>query len=731
MSRMTEDELLAHLRAEQDAAWQYHDGELAAAREEAMRRYLREPYGNEEEGRSTVVASDVFDAVEGMLPDLVEVFVSSDKAVVFDPVGPEDEEGAKQATDACNHVFYKQNNGFLVLYSAAKDALLMRTGGVKWCWEVRRVAEFQTLRAADEVQLAAHLAANPGAEVVEQREEGGAIVVKLKSVRERGAVRVMAVPPEELQVSRRHNSILLDEAPYVAHVREVTLSDLRQMGHDVDAADVRAAQTDPQADERLRDRRPGWWRDDHESAADESLTRGWLREEYVLVDFDGDGIAERRRVLRLGDLVLENEEVSHVPLAAWTPYLLTHRFAGLSVADLVEDFQRISTEIMRAQLDNLQLANNQESVVLTNNQGAPQANIDDLLNRRPGGIIREQVQGAVRPYVERWQGIEAMPMVELLQGAKENRTGWTRYSQGLDGDSLNKTAHGLQQIMNASQKRMKLMARIMAEALVAPMFRGIFKTLCDYCLEPLSFRLRGSYAQVDPQEWRDGYDMTINVGIGTGDVQQQAAMLQQIAAAQFAIMQSPFGPKLVRAEHVHAVQARIAENAGFKNPAEFFADPSVPDPNAQPPAPPPPDPKLLTTQMSLQADQQKTAAQMQQDQAKFAAELQFKAEQAALERQHRERLEMAKLQFQYHSKASDLQQSDPMPLVQQHVQPLAEQLAAALQGLQQLAGQLAEVAERIEAGRTVGVQPVRGPDGRLIGGRITHADGTTRDVALQ
>jgi hypothetical protein len=705
MSKMSEDDLLAFLRAEQDAAWEFSDGALAQAREQAMRAYLREPYGNEEEGRSAVIASDTFDAIEGMLPDLVEVFVSSDKAVVFDPVGPEDEEGAKQATDACNYVFYKQNNGFLTLYTAAKDALMLRTGGVKWCWEVKRTPDFATYRGVSEIQLAVHLATHPDAEVIgredyepteqeqQQRQQleqqaaaaGQALppepprfTVKIKTVKQKGRVRIMPIPPQELQVSRRHNSVLLDECPYVAHVTEKTLSDLIQMGLDVDEDDVKASQTDRRAEE---DRRSWLELRRDEQSRDPSMTRGWLREEYVLCDYDGDGIAERRRILRLGQKVLENEEVSHVPIAAWTPYILQHRFSGISVADLVEDFQRISTEILRAQLDNLALANNQETVVTTNPQGTPLANIDDLLNRRPGGIIREQQPGAVRPYVERWQGIEAMPMVEMLQSAKENRTGYTRYSQGLDADSLNKTAHGMQQIMNASQKRMKLMARIMAEALVAPMFRGIFKTLTDYCMEALSFRLNGRFVQYDPQSWRDQYDMTINVGIGTGDVQQQAAMLQQIAQAQAFWLQTPMGAQLVKPQHVHAVQARIAENAGFKNPGEFWSDPNSEPPPQMPP--PPPDPKIVTTQMQLQADAQKTQATMQTDAQKFQAQLAFDAQQAQLDRESKERIELARLQVQAATKQAEIasqQQPDMMGVLQ----PLAEQIQALANGMRLL-----------------------------------------------
>lgn len=666
MARMTEDLLLRFLQEEAEQAHQYADGDIAADRVRSMRDYMREPYGNEEEGRSSVVSSDVFDAVEGVLPDLIEVFTASDKAVMFEPVGPEDEDSAEQVTNACNYVFYKQNNGFFVLYTAIKDALLLKTGGVKWYWEKKRTPSFSTYRAIDEMQLAVFLTTNPGAEVVEKEEVeptpeeamqgiGIRYTVKIKTVEEKGKCVVVPIPPDELHVSRRHNSVLLDDCPYVAHVTEKSLSDITQMGYKVTVDDVRAAQNDRNVhDVDFRETMrglPAKYGDDNE--LDPSLVRGWLREEYVLVDFDGDGLAERRRIVRLGDLVLENKECGHVPIAAFTPYIITHRFDGLSLADLVTDFQRIGTEIVRAQLDNLALANNQETIVLSDSQGNVKANIDDLLNRRAGGVIREFAPGAVRPYNERWQGIEAMPMVEMLQTAKENRTGWTRYSQGLDGDSLNKTKGGMQMIMNASQKRMKLMARIIAEALVAPMFRGIFKTLTEYGIEPISYRLNGKFVQYDPQEWRDQYDMTINVGIGTGDVQQQSQFLMQMMQAQAMAMQSPLAGKLVTPKNLYNLQARLVENAGFKNPGEFWTDPESLPP--EPPKQPPPDPKVMVEQAKLQndqqksqalmqIDQQKTQAQMMAEQQRFEMQLQFDAQQAELKRQHELELEAMRIQ---------------------------------------------------------------------------------------
>ena len=646
MAKMTADELLQFLRGQAAAAANYWSGRQADDRVRAIKEYLREPYGNEEEGRSGVVASDVFDLVEGMLPDLVEVFAGSDEAVRFDPVGPEDEQGAKQATAACNYVFYKQNNGFFILYEAAKDGLLLKTGGVKWYWDERRTPEFTYHAGVPEMQLAAFLVANPDTEVVEKEEREEQMLgplsepimvkvfdVRLKKVTTKGRVKVCTFPSDELRIASDHNSVLLDDCRYVAHVARRSLSDIRQMGYRVTADDVRAASEEEGMQDRdLRDmlREQIGTRAKADYYGDESQASGWLREEYVLCDFDGDGIAERRRIMRLGNKVLENEECSHVQIAAWTPIVFTHQFGGMSMAELASDFQRINTEIWRQSLDSLQIANNQELVVLTDNAGSPLANLDDLLNRRPGGVMRERASGAIRLLVEQWTGIQAMPMVEMLQGAKENRTGYTRYSQGLDAESLNKTATGMRLLTDASQKRMKLMARIMAEALVAPMFRGIFKTLTDYCMDKLSFRLNGRFVQYDPQEWRDAYDMTINVGIGTGDKQMQMAMLGTIEQAQGAAVQGGGMGLLVTPQNLYNLQKRKVELAGFKDANEFWTQP--PQQMPQPPAPPP-DPRVMNDQAKLAEDQRQFEAKRQDDAAKWSAEAEFKAAQAERERQ--------------------------------------------------------------------------------------------------
>ena len=194
-----------------------------------------------------------------------------------------------------------------------------------------------------------------------------------------------------------------------------------------------------------------------------------------------------------------------------------------------------------------------------------------------------------------------MPMLEYIQGMRENRTGVSRTSMGLNPDSLNNTAKGRQLDMTASQKRIKLMARIVAEVVLKPVFAGILKVLTDGEMEKLAFRLRGEFVEYDPNEWRDQYDLTINVGLGSGDGEAQIAKLTMIYQAQLAGL----GMGLAHPSHIYHTQTKLTEAAGYKDVQNFWAEPP------EGPMPPPQDPKMQIEQMRLQAEAQKFQAEHQ------------------------------------------------------------------------------------------------------------------------
>ena len=652
MAKMEDESLLSFLQAEEADAGDFVWGKLADERETAMREYMRMPYGDEEEGRSSFVTSEVLDTIEWVRPALLKIFVGGDQAVTFEPTGPEDVAGAEQASDACNYVFFKQNNGFLIAYTAITDALMLKNCAVMWRWKEQEIVETVRLKGVTDMQVAMKLQElqDSKPEVVEA---SGPVVsvdqmgepvsyyeyVKIKTTKKQGKVCIEAFPPDELLVSRSWTAPLLDDCPYVCRMMRTTLSELREMGYDVDADDLNTSdRINTSSDRTLRESDANEWIDHRDSVAteDESRREGWLRFEFVLVDYDGDGISERRMIVRLNDKILKNEECSHVPIATASPILRSHRWDGHSLAELVSDLQRLGSVVTRGMLDSLYLANNPRKRVLTDTTGAPLANIDDLLDSRVGGLIRMTQVDAVTDEVTPWVGQQAFPMLEYVDRVRMNRSGVNYMSSGLDANAINKTAAGARITDGRMQERTELIARVFAETLFKPIFAGTLKLLTEYCMETLSFRLKGQFVQYDPQEWRDQYDMSINVGLGTGNKETQAMSLAQIEAAQMAAVQGGGMGLLVTPKNLYNLQTQKVKLAGFQNVDDFWTDPG----ENMPKKPQQPSPE----EIKAQADQQKQATELQADQQKFQAQAHldqqaeerryaFEAEQRALDRQ--------------------------------------------------------------------------------------------------
>ena len=637
---MDDEDLLEILNRKEQSAASYVNGTLRAEREQSLREYYRQPYGTEDENWSTIVASDVSDTVEWILPALLKTFSSTDKAVSFEPTRQEDVKGSEQATDACNYVFFKQNNGFLVLYTAFKDALTVKNSATMWRKETVETVSSIPFKNASEEMIAMLLQDAEDGEVTEatpapiinpqtQQPEMDLMTGqpmmgftgRIKKTEKKTVIRVESFSPEDLLVDKDWTSPLLADCPYVARMMRVTMTDIAAMGLKCVASDLRASDTTEYGSDessRLFTKNQDDILNHKDDTEDDAMAEGWLRIEFVLADRDGDGIAERLCVYRLKDKILKAEVTSHVPIATFSPILNTHRWDGMSMAEAVSDLQRLHTELLRQTLNNLYLTNNPRTKVLTDANWSPMANIDDLLDSRPGGVIRQRDVNAVSEQVIPFSAGASMPMLEYVKGMREERTGVSRTSQGMNPDSLNNTATGRQIDQSAAMQRIELIARIAAETLLKPIFQGILKLLTDGGMEKLAFRLRNEFVEYDPNEWRDSYDMTVNVGLGTGDTQQKAAQLMSIYQMQTASMQ--FG--LATPKHLYHTSAKVIENAGFKDIDNFVQDPSK-----QPPPPPPPPPEAIQiAQMKAQNDAQKFQAESQNDILKFQAETQMTRE---------------------------------------------------------------------------------------------------------
>lgn len=627
-------EILTIIEHEERNALGYMQGELSAERADALEYYEREPRGDEVEGQSAVISSDVADTVDWALPDLIKIFTASDKAVEFEPEGPEDEQAAKQATQAVNYVFYRQNQGFLVMHSWFKDALIQKNGYVKYWWDKSTTTRKQKYRGltdeqlvmllqSDEVKVLAHTA--------EVSADGVTIHdVDLEITQEKGKVRIEAVPPEEILVNRDHRNLELQSARFVAHRARKTVSDLREMGYPEDKIrqvgdgdDDLAESAESIARDSLDEERQL-----NDVSGDASTKSVWVTEAYILIDEDGDGVAERRKIVKAGKVIFEDEECERVCISALTPKIRPHKHIGDSVAEDAMDIQDVNTGLLRGTLNNLYLTNAPRMKVLSSRDGTPLANLDDLLTVRVNGIVREYAPDAVTPLVVPYVGQYSMQMMEYMDQKRMNRTGVNNLSSGLDADAINKTARGAVIADNKQQIRIELIARVFAETGVKDMFQGILYLLCTYSDRPLMMRLRNEYVTMDPREWNHLMDMTINVGLGTGNKDQQLAHLQTIGQMQTLMIQGGFMNRLVTEKNVYNMAAKTVENAGFKAVEDFFTDPE----KAGPPPPPQPDPEMQKAQMEAQLKEKELAQKAQSDEMSSFLEIQKAQIDAAVKR---------------------------------------------------------------------------------------------------
>lgn len=646
-SPMTDEALLQAISAAEETAIGATQGTVSTDRQDAIDRYYGKPYGDELPGRSSVVSRDVADVVEGVVANVVKPFVGGDEVVQFEPIGPEDEEQAKQETDYVNFVALERNNGFVWLVSAIKDALLLRTGYVKCQWEIRQDVMTETytglsdeelaLLLQDEVEPVQHTE-YPDGQPAGMGPDGMPLPpkmlhdVKVKRAKPTEYVRIDPVPPDEVIVSERARTPSLQDVDFVQHRPRKSLSELRQAGYEIDD-DITDTETGESMEElaRARFNEAGDIYDDQTS--DPSRRVVMFKESYLRIDRDGDGVAELRRVCQVGQTLLSDDECDIVPLACFAVVLVPHQHLGLSVYDLVEDLAKIKTATLRSYLDNRTLQNNGRWAI--NND---LVNLDDFLVSRPGGVVRVagDPNAAIMPLVSPDTSSGALQGLEYIDSVRENRTGYTRNSAGIDNDALtNRTATGMGMQLSQSQLRLEMIARTIAETGARDVFRIIHALTLKHSSKAEKVRLKGKWAEINPREWVRRTDLSISIGLGTGTPEQQLGKLMALTP----LMQQGQAMGLVGVEQGYNFAAEAFKLSGYKAPDRFLKAPQI-DPQTGAPQEPPPQkpPQVQVEEMRLQADQQKTQALMQADQQKLQATQQadiqrFQAEQAAAQAQ--------------------------------------------------------------------------------------------------
>lgn len=637
---MDEQKLKVILEAEIDDAIGYVETETVEQRTKAINYYNRYEYGNEVDGRSKIVTGEVAEVVDGALPQLMRIFAGSDELGRFEPRMPGDEEFAKQATELTNYVFFNDNDGVILMHNWMKDALLQKNGIVKYWWEDSEDPTKEEYKGLNAEELTLLFADGEMELISQETEEVGidpmgmpilSYNVVIKKKKEVGKVCVENVPPEEFLIAKRDKSI--KNAKFVAHRTVKTRSDLIAMGYPQDKVDKMPAYNDlTYTPERVARYSAGEMPDETQSL-DFTMQEVELFECYIRTDFDGDGIAELRKVVYAGDQIIDNEETDHIPFASICPIPMPHKFFGQSLADRAMDTQLIKSTITRQILDNLYLTNMPRVTALDG-----QVNLDDLLTSSPGGVVRIKSQGAVQPLSVPATASQSFPMLDYMDQVLQKRSGVTSMSQGIDPNILqNTTATAIAAMQQAGSGRIEMIARIFADTGVKDLFAGIFHLILKYQDKPRVIRLRGKYVSIDPREWKNNYDVTVNVGLGTGSQDQKMAMAAMVMQKQEQILSTQgFANPLVSVGQYRNTLGKFIEAAGYKDSMEFFKeippelDQQLSQPQPQQPMPNPAmDALMAQTQAQIEVDRAKALNDIEIAKAKAQASIQLEREKAA------------------------------------------------------------------------------------------------------
>ena len=668
ITELSDPKLRSLLSNQIEGALGYLGGQLSSSRRKSLEYYLGDKLGTEIDGRSQVVSTDVADTIESILPNLLRVFTASDNVVRCDPVTAEDVPLAEQASAYLNHVFYKDNNGFQLLYNFFKDALIEKNGFLKIYYDENEKVEFETYKNLSKAEKDALMDSKDEIEIVEEeemedesaKEEFEKVLeqyeargvdttqvqepdftlynCKIKRTNKTGKIKIESVPPEEFLIDRNAKSI--DDADFVSHKVLMSRSDLVAMGYDEE--DVASLPTSDEdiynTEEIVRQRNIDEYPIDN--ATDSSTEKVLIYESYVKYDYDEDGIAELRKIISAGDdgsMVLENTPCDNIPFVTITPIPMPHRFYGRSISELVEDIQLMKSTVMRQLLDNMYLTNNNRVAIMDG-----MVNMDDLLTTRPGGVVRtkQPPNQVMQPLQSQPISQQAFPMLSYLDSVREARTGITKSAQGLDADTLNsKTATGVNTLMTQTQMRSELIARIFAETGVKDLFRKIFELMVKYQDKERIVMLNNQYVPVRPTEWKDKFNINIVVGLGTGSKEQQILLLNNILERQLQAFQLQGGKEMpmVSLKNMYNTLSKIIENAGLKNVDSYFVNPDIGKQMMAPPQPPPLTPieKIEFTRIDAEnkrkiADLELKSKELQQKTQEMQLDFEAKIKEMAL-----------------------------------------------------------------------------------------------------
>lgn len=633
---MDDDQVQEYVQQWLNDSLDYNVSELSDQRAKSLDYYFGAPFGNEQYGKSQIVSRDIQETVDWIMPSLMKVFHSGGEVVKFNPQNAADVPLAEQETEYVNYLFNRRNEGFKIMFDWFQDALLMKTGIAKVFVEDVPHPTFDRFDGLDE-DTVAEIVSDPKVSLIARTQnDDGTYHIKIRTDNTKRAIKVAVVPPENFLIDR--SATCLDDAQFLCHRQEQTISWLRSHGVPEDVLEELPSDeysySDSSPEKLSRDNfdKSGQFGYQGGSTA-EANRKVWVSECYVELDVDGDGYAELRRIVMAGDYIISNEAWDCRPFADITPARIAHKFFGMSVYDKIKDIQEIRSVLMRNIMDNIYRTNTGRYAVVDG-----QVNIEDLISNDTAGVVRMKSMGAVTPLPTPGLTGDVYQMLDRLENDRGKRTGVSDRSRGLDDNTLhsNQAATSVNQLMTAAEQQIDLIARMFAETGVKKLFQLLHEHAIKYQDQEEVFELRGQYVEVNPANWRQRTDMSVTVGVGNMNKDQQLIHLTRMFEMTQSVIAGGGMNILTSPQQIYNLLKEMAENAGYKDVSKYWIDPSSPEAQqamkqkAEADAKPKPDDIKAQAQMATaQSGQAKVQAEAQAAQV----EAQVKLAKIELEKQ--------------------------------------------------------------------------------------------------
>ena len=579
--RVDDDKLVTILDDSIRRSVGYYDSQISRERKRVVDFYNATLPRPQHEGNSKYVSMDVYDAVESMKAALLETFSTGYKTVRFAPQNADDVKTSEVCTAYTDYVANRQNNLFETMQTVIHDGLVARVGLAKVYWDEREDSYLEPIQDLTEEEFD-QVIAQPNVEIEEvEQNELGLYSGDVRVSQDTSQVVIEAIPPESFVIEPQ--AVSLDSVGFCGHRTEMTISELREAGYDEeliakigDHEDV-DMETDPEV--LARHEEIGQDRGFNAKGFQDQVRSVTVYELYLEIDLEASGVAELYKVIKAGNVILHKEKATRKPFVPFIPLPIPHAFYGSNFGSKVVPIQNARTVLTRSILDHSMITNNPRYQVVKGGLTNPR----ELIDNRVGGIVNVSRPDAIVPMPQHQLNPFVFQTIQMLDEDKEDTTGVSRLSQGLNKDAISKqnSAAMVEQLATMSQQRQKIIARNFANSFLKPLYQMIYQLVVENEQAEKIVEIAGEYVPIRPSDWGSKRDVTVELHLGYGEQEQEAS---KYLALHTLMSQDPTLSKMYQAPNQYKLMTHVLEQNGIKNVNDYLTDPQQLPPEQPNPA---------------------------------------------------------------------------------------------------------------------------------------------------